>query len=263
MRGKNQSDEGRVGEKEGKMMLKEKFYQEIDQLFLKIRDTQKNAIEKAAIKVADHIEAGHNVYLFDTGHIIDSEIYNRAGGLALMRRFTFDIQVSDNSRENPIRDGAHNDAMTGYTNYILQLSHLKAGDILFIGSVSGKTVNVIDLAIEAKKRGIFVIALTSLTYSSRLASLHSSKLRLFEAADLVIDNCAPYGDAMLDIEGLDSTFLPASGIAAAYIMWALNAEIVENLLQRGIQPGVLRSVNVEENRAYNIELQKRYNEKGY
>lgn len=244
-------------------MLKERYYEEIEQLFQKIRDTQKNAIEKAAAKVADHIEAGHNVYLFDTGHIIDSEIYNRAGGLVLMRRFTFDIQVSDNSREDPLKDAAHNEAMSGYTNYLLQLSHIKEGDILFIGSVSGKTVNVIDLAIEAKKRGIYVIALTSLTYSSRLQSMHSSKLRLFEAADMVIDNCAPYGDAMMDVEGLESTFLPASGIAAAYIMWALNAQIVENLLLRGIQPGVLRSVNVEENRAYNIELQKRYNEKGY
>lgn len=245
------------------MMLKEKYYHAIDQLFLNIRNTQQEAIEAAAVKVADQIAAGHNVYLFDTGHIIDSEIYNRAGGLVLMRRFTFEIQVSDNSRENPNKDEHHNAAMTGYTNYILQLSHLKEGDILFIGSVSGKTVNVIDLAIEAKKRGIFVIAMTSMDYSSRLQSMHSSKLRLFEAADMVIDNCAPYGDAMLDVEGLDSPFLPASGIAAAYIMWALNAQIVENLLSKGIQPSVLRSVNVEENRAYNIELQKRYNEKGY
>jgi uncharacterized phosphosugar-binding protein len=244
-------------------MLKEKYFQEIDQLFKRIQTSQKAAIETAAIAIADRIEAGSNVYLFDTGHIIDSEIYNRAGGLVLMRRFTFDIQVSDNARENQVRNADHNTAMSGYTNYILQLSNIKSGDVLFIGSVSGKTINVIDLAIEAKKRGIFVIAMTSLTYSAQLASMHDSKLRLFEAADLVLDNCAPYGDAMMDVEGLDSRFIPASGIAAAYIMWALNAEIVENLLKKGIQPGVLRSVNVEENRDYNIELQKRYIKKGY
>lgn len=244
-------------------MLKEKFYLEIEDLFEKIRDTQKKAIENAAIVIADHIAHGANVYLFDTGHIIDSEIYNRAGGLVLMRRFTFDIQISDNSRENPLKDADHNTAMNGYTNYILQLSHIKTGDVLFIGSVSGKTINVIDLAIEAKKRGIFVIAMTSVIYSSQLDSMHASKLRLYEAADLVIDNCAPYGDAMMNVAELDSPFIPASGIAAAYIMWALNAEIVENLLKKGIQPGVLRSVNIEENRAYNIELQKRYCEKGY
>jgi uncharacterized phosphosugar-binding protein len=181
----------------------------------------------------------------------------------LMRRFTFDIQVSDNARENLAKHADHNTAMSGYTNVILQLSNIKAGDVLFIGSVSGKTINVIDLSIEAKKRGIFVIAMTSVIYSSQLASMHDSKLRLFEASDLVIDNCAPYGDAMMDVDGLDSRFIPASGIAAAYIMWALNAEIVENLLKKGIQPGVLRSVNVEENRDYNIELQRRYIEKGY
>ncbi|TFG84071.1 MAG: sugar isomerase domain-containing protein [Erysipelotrichales bacterium] len=244
-------------------MLKERFYQEIDILFDKIRISQKTAIEVAAAQVADHIEAGHNVYLFDTGHIIDSEIYNRAGGLVLMRRFTFDIQVNDNARRSAAKGEEHNHAMSGYTSAILQLSNMEAGDVLFIGSVSGKTINVIDLAIEAKKRGIFVIALTSVVYSSQLASMHASGLRLFEAADLTIDNCAPYADAMMEVNGLDSPFIPASGIAAAYIMWALNAEIVENLLKKGIQPGVLRSVNVEENRAYNSELQKRYIEKGY
>lgn len=244
-------------------MLKENYYLEIDQLFKRIQTSQKQVIETAAVAIADRIEAGGNVYLFDTGHIIDSEIYNRAGGLVLMRRFTFDIQVSDNARVNAIKDAHHTTAMSGYTNIILQLSNIKSGDVLFIGSVSGKTINVIDLAIEAKKRGVFVIAMTSVIYSAQLASMHNSQLRLFEAADLVLDNCAPYADAMMDVEGLDSRFIPASGIAAAYIMWALNAEIVENLLKKGIQPGVLRSVNVEENRVYNIELQKRYIEKGY
>ncbi len=243
-------------------MLKEKFYTEIEHLFSKIRTTQQEAIENAAIQIANRIEEGGSVYLFDTGHIIDSEIYNRAGGLVLMRRFTFDIQVNDNSRWNTELGADHNDLMSGYTGFVLQLSHLKAGDVLLIGSVSGKTINVIDLALEAKKRGIYVVALTSVVYSSQLASMHQSKLRLYEAADIVIDNCAPYADAMMDVEGLDSKFIPASGIAAAYIMWALNAEIVEQLLAKGIQPGVLRSVNVEENRVYNQELQKRYADKG-
>ncbi|MHC1735697.1 MAG: sugar isomerase domain-containing protein [Erysipelotrichaceae bacterium] len=244
-------------------MLKERFFLEAEKLFETIRNTQTTAIEQAGEHIADKIVNGGNVYLFDTGHIVDSEIYNRVGGLVLMRRFTYDIQVNDHSREKNCRDFRHEENMGGVTRYILQLSNLKSGDVLIIGSVSGKTINVVDLAIEARKMGIFVVSLTSVVFSSQLTSLHASKQLLYEVSDFVLDNCAPYGDAMMDVEGLSSKIIPASGLAAAYIMWALNAQIIECLMKRGIEPGVLRSVNIEGNREYNQTLEQRYIEKGY
>ena len=70
-----------------------------------------------------------------------------------------------------------------------------------MGSVSGKTANVVELALQARAHGLTVIALTALAYSSQLASEHPSGKRLYEVADLALDNHAPFGDAMLAVEG--------------------------------------------------------------
>ncbi|MDF0752811.1 hypothetical protein NLU14_21535, partial [Marinobacter sp. 71-i] len=91
--------------------------------------------------------------------------------------------------------------------------------------------------------GVTVIALTSLSYSQLLKSDHSSGKRLFELADLVIDNCAPALDAMIEVSDMDAPICPASGISSAVIMWAIEAGTVQLLLQRGIKPTVLKSIN--------------------
>lgn len=80
--------------------------------------------------------------------------------------------------------------MEGLAAYALRASGALPGDVMIIGSVSGKTMNVIDLAIEAKKFGLKIIALTSMAYSAQVKSEHSSGKRLFECADIVLDNCA-------------------------------------------------------------------------
>jgi uncharacterized phosphosugar-binding protein len=155
-----------------------------------------------------------------------------------------------------------NSSMEGLAAYALKHGNILPGDTMVIGSVSGKTLNVIDLAVECKKVGVNVIGLTSVEYSKTLESGHSCGKRLFELADIAIDNCAPFGDAMLDIEGVEAPFIPASGIAAAYICWALCAELVEKLMEKNITPSILKSVNYPPNVEYNNELYKRYNKNG-
>ena len=246
------------------MSTKEKFYTAVEELQKKIRDTDNDKIEKAAQLMADSIEHDGTIHLFDTGHIIDMEIINRAGGLELMRPFKYNLNVISNDRKREERTKKEKStSIEGLAALALNQGDVLPGDVMVIGSVSGKTINVIDLALACKKMGVKVIALTSVEYSSKVDAPHSSCKHLYEVADIVLDNCAPYADAMLEIEGLDSKFIPASGLAAAYIMWALNADLVDKLLEKGIQPGVLRSVNYEPNRQYNIDLNKRYKEKGY
>jgi len=135
--------------------------------------------------------------------------------------------------------------------------------VLFIGSVSGKSKNVVELAIQAREMGVTVVAITSLEYSSRLQSEHPTGKRLYEVADLTIDNHAPYGDAMLEVEGLDVKACPASGLAAACIMWAITAGIIERLLERGLVPTVYRSVNAPGGPEDVRSRQERYKELGY
>ncbi len=240
-------------------MIKETYYQQVEELFAQIRETQDSAILAAAQVAAEVVAQGGQIHLFDTGHIIDSEFMNRAGGFAFLRSFKFNLQVESKARGRELKKDR---SLVGLAKLALASANVYPGDLMIIGSVSGKTERVIDVALACQELGIKTLAITSVTYSSQLDSEHPSGKRLFEIADYLIDNCAPYGDGMLTVEGIEKPFIPASGLAAAYLMWAFCADLLEILLAKKLVPGVLGSVNRPENRDYNIALEKQYQEKG-
>jgi uncharacterized phosphosugar-binding protein len=222
--------------------IKNRFFGAVDGLYAKIRETQSDKIKQAGNIIAESVAGGGCVCVYDTGHLINSELLNRAGGPVFIKRFGYGLSVDCAVRGGRDRSGI-NPSVEGLADYALRASGLIPGDVLIIGSVSGKTLNVIDLAVEAKKFGLKVITLSSHEYSSTLESQHSGKKHLYELGDVNIDNCAPFGDAMLDVEGIEAAFLPASGLSAAYIMWAVVADAVDALLEKGVTPGILKSVN--------------------
>lgn len=242
-----------------------KYYKAVDNLQLKIRETQAKNIEHAAILCAEAIENGHSVHLFDSGHIIDAEMLNRAGGFELVKKFKYDLQIDHGHfgpRIQPEREKSKDRSMEGLAAFALKKANVYPGDVMFIGSVSGISQTVVDLAVEAQKMGVRIVALTSVEYSKQLDSLHPSNKKLYEVNEVLIDNCAPFGDGMLDVEGIRNTFIPASGLSAAYIMWAISARLLELLLEKGIKPGILGSVNNPENVQFNIDLGERYEKEG-
>lgn len=242
-------------------MLMEKYDCAVREVMDRVRETQRENIEKAADMIVKAVKDGGGIHVYDTGHIIDSELVDRAGGLALLRRLRYTFEVSSTARTIDRRGIVDN--KEGLAGYALRASKAAPGDVLIIGSVSGKTVPVVDMAIEAHKLGIIIIAVTSVSYSSSVSSDHSCKKRLFEIADLVIDNCSCPGDAMLSVEGLESRFAPSSGISAAYIMWCLSACIVEKMLQDGRMPTVFQSVNQPNGWDRYYEMTERYDRLGF
>lgn len=242
-------------------MIMEQYNEAIRKVLDRIQETQWDTIRKAAVIIAETVQKGGNIHVFDTGHIIDSELIDRAGGLALLRRIRYTFDVDSSARE--IDRKGISVSQEGLSGYVLKKSKAAPGDVLIIGSVSGKTVSVMDMALEAKKMGLTVIAVTSVAYSSAVKSEHSSGLRLFETADLVIDNCSCFGDAMLEVEETNSRFGPSSGIAAAYVMWCLSACIVEELIQRKIEPTIFQSVNRPNGWEEYHAMVERYQKNGY
>ena len=113
------------------------------------------------------------------------------------------------------------------------------------------------MALEAKNRGAKVIAITSISYSSSLPSRHESGKRLFEVADITIDNHVPTGDAAIEIEGIKTKMLPVSTILCASILHSMIGEAVKMLADEGIEPPIWLSANVPGGDEYN----KRYVEK--
>jgi uncharacterized phosphosugar-binding protein len=222
-------------------MLLDKYYSTVDELLKTVRTTQREAIEKAGKTIADAVAKGACVHIHDTGHIIDSELIFRGGGLILYKRFKYNLNV-----ENPVRKrdrSGLDTSMVGLAANALKASGAMPGDVMILGSVSGRNIPVVDLAIEAKKMGLITIVITSMSYTTQVASDHPSGKRLFELADIVIDNCAPAAEAMMEVENLEPRLGAASGLSAAYIMWSVTTVVVEELMAKGITPGVLKSAN--------------------
>jgi uncharacterized phosphosugar-binding protein len=79
----------------------------------------------------------------------------------------------------------------GFGTQIVAETPIEAGDVLIVHSFSGRNVAVVEVAQGALQRGAFVIALTSLEYSRAVQPRQPGMPRLYEVADLVLDDCAP------------------------------------------------------------------------
>ena len=146
---------------------------------------------------------------------------------------------------------------------MLGKANVMAGDVLLIGSVSGINILPVEMALKAREMGVKTIALTSVEYSGFLKSNHPSEKRLFEVCDYVLDNCGKVGDALVEVGELGKNICPSSGIAASYIMWALQAEVVEKMLERGKKPSVYISNHIENASRINNESWAQYEKYGY
>ena len=244
-------------------MLIDRYYECVDDLFRKVRETQRENILKAGQMMADAMCNDRNIVIHDTGHLINFEMINRSGGLVAPQMLKYYLVTETDGRIRPqMKEKSLN--MEGMAELVFRCSRMIDGDLLIIGSVSGRSDQVVDLAINAKEQHhCQIIALTSLEYSSSVKSNHSSGKRLFEVADLVIDNCAPLGDGMMDVEGLEMPFAPASGLSATYIMWSVYAAATEEMLKRGKTPSVFKSSNTPGGDEYNLKMEQRYQELGY
>ena len=107
---------------------------------------------------------------------------------------------------------------------------------------------------EAMEMGVTVIAFISMSYASEVDPVHPSGKKLYEFVTMAVDNCAPAAEAMLEVEGIEAKFAAASGIASDYIMWNITSCAVEELLARGITPGIYKSANYPGGADYNNNI---------
>lgn len=241
----------------------DKYFDSIHSVLSAIRASEQEAISKVADIGAECVKKGGVLQVFDTGHMLSSELIGRAGGLLAWTPLSFSVNVNNPSRHRDRDPAPKPDDLPAVVAICFGRSNLRQGDVLFVGSVSGKTPMPVEVALQGKSFGATVVALTSVEHSSLLASEHPSGKRLFEVADLVLDNHAPPGDAMLTLEGSSRAVCPASGIAAAVTMWAVNAAIIEKLITQGIEPSIYRSVNLPGGPEDVRETEAKYAERGF
>ena len=225
----------------------QEYYEEIAGLLAQVNETQQAKIQQAAELVTDLIARDGILYLLGGGHslMVAAEAYHRAGGLAPV-----DI-IHDKSFGRAER-------CEGYAKQLLDWYDPPAGSVVVIISNSGRNALGIEMALECKARDIKTIAITSLAHSKSATARHPSGKRLFEIADVVIDNCGVVGDAILEIEGLPGRFCATSTIAGAMIVNMVMGQTIENLLKRGITPPVFISANVDGGDEHNKKVFAKY-----
>ena len=230
-------------------MLLDRYNEAVDALINKVRTTQRENIIKGGEMIAETVANGGNVYLSSICHYMEYDSIYRGGGPIFYKHFSWKMDVEHEGRK---RDRNDLDTSTwGMAAYALKMSTMRPGDLLFVSSVSGRSTNVVDLAYEAKKMGIKVIAFTSMEYTKAVDAVHPSGKKLYEMVDLAMDNCAPAAEAMMEVPGIEAKYAAASGIASDLIMWSMTTVAVEKLLEKGITPGILKSANFPGGNDYN------------
>jgi len=117
---------------------------------------------------------------------------------------------------------------------------------------------MIDFAQAVKATGATIIAVTNMTYSSSVASRHPSGLRLFELADVVIDNHGVPGDAVVQLPGLAQPVGPTSTVVGAAIVNSIVVGVAESLLQQGLVPPIFYSANLDGGDDHNRDIFEQY-----
>lgn len=134
---------------------------------------------------------------------------------------------------------------TGYAKKLVEREDVRAGDIAIIVSNSGRNAAPIEMAQEMHARGVKAIAITNVAQSSRSTSRHASGKRLFELADIMIDNCIPEGDAVLPVPNSAQRIGPWSTVAGAAIVNSIMIEAASSLQKAEMTVPLLPSVNLQ------------------
>jgi len=222
----------------------EQYASRVQETLRRVLDSQLENIQSAARVVSDVARRDGIVYTFGSGHsqLVAIEFCQRAGGLVC-----FDL-IND-------RTFGKAERLEGYARALLDNYPISTNDALIVISNSGCNPLPVEMVGIAKERGVTTIAITSLGHSHSVASRHSSGKKVFELADIVIDNCGVPGDGVVMLPGIpDRAVGPTSTLAGVFIANCVTVMAVAYCLAAGFTPGVLMSANLANGDATNRVL---------
>ncbi len=233
------------------------YLNHIKTLLETVERDEASAIKAAASLWVKATKDKQNIFVFGASHagILTQELFYRAGGLATINPVE---APSLNLAVRPITHTSMMERLPGYGTLLAQKTPFKKGDVVLVHSVSGRNTVMIDFVLEAKKKDVHVIAITNVTYSSSVTSRHPSGKRLFELADVVIDNHGDIGDASMSFLQLSQKVAPTSTVIGSAIVNAILVETVHQALQAGIKVPILHSANLDDGDDYNKALFKAF-----
>lgn len=232
------------------------YYDAITEVLSTIQRTQADAINSAANLLFSSLAAGGVLHVFGSGHshLVAEEAFHRAGGLVPVNPMTEPFL----SPLTPPKKSGQLERVSGIAAILLDYHAPQPGEVLIIISNSGINAVPVELALEAKKRALAVIAITSLRHAGAVAPRHASGKRLFEVADVVIDNGGEAGDGAIAFPGLTAKVGPTSLITGAFIINSIVCSVVELFVKKGLVPPVYLSANLPGGDEHNRRLETKY-----
>ncbi|MFX0183173.1 MAG: sugar isomerase domain-containing protein [Candidatus Hodarchaeota archaeon] len=227
-------------------MTADQYFEAIDEVLKKIRVTQFEQIKKAAQVMADSIEHGGVVHMFGSGHSVIPvlDIFPRYGSypgfhpLLDPRLMWFNI-----IGPGGVQELLWLERQKGYADILLRRNKITDKDVMLVFSHGGINAVPVEIALGAKKSGLFVVAVTSMENQQNVSATHQGN-RLCDIADITIDNCVPPEDALVKIEGQREPLAAGSTVAIVTISMALVAEVAKILINNKVLLKVFVSPNV-------------------
>lgn len=231
----------------------------------KVVATQQDAIAAAAALLAESIAKGGVVQVFGTGHSrsFAMEIAGRAGGLVPANKIAItDLAFFGEKSINEVMD-PHLERDDTLAAQLLDVHDIQPEDVFVICSNSGGNGSTVELGRLVTERGHPLIVVTSMDHTTKITSRHLSGKRLFELADVVIDNCGAFGDAVLDLPDApdgspQGPILATSTVTSALIAQLMVTEACGLLIEAGQPVPVLISANVPGGDENNDRLRAAY-----
>lgn len=218
------------------------YLDKIKLLIDKLSSGQKDQLVNASKLVADVIKNDGIVHTLGTGHsqMIGMEMFGRASNIGNVNAIMDDLVLLANGA----RRSAEIEQVSGLAEILWRNYRFDKSDLILIISNSGRNAMPIEMAIKAKQEGLNVIAITSLEQSKKYQSRHSSGKKLYQLADLVIDNCVPSGDGVLKKSG--KLYGPASSVLGIIIVNIISTEAIKINMARGVDVPIFKSQNIDQ-----------------
>jgi uncharacterized phosphosugar-binding protein len=221
------------------MTLAKQWLTNTREIMSRIEETQMENIKKAAEVMADSIQAERWVHAFGCGHatLPIEEMYPRIGGFVgfhpiVELPLTFFTNITGQM-------GVHQfiflERVEGYGVEIMKGYNFDPRDTMWLFSHSGINNVNIDIAFEAKKKGMKVVVFGSAAEAEGKKTRHSSGKNIFEIADIVVDTCAPIADASVSLKNHVDKIGPVSTMAFITCVWMTVTTVAEILESRGVK----------------------------
>jgi uncharacterized phosphosugar-binding protein len=229
---------------------------QVSAMIERLQDEQIGPIREAGRLVAEVLRADRLVHVFGTGHshMLAEEGLYRAGGLAPVNA----ILESGLMLHEGAAVSTRLEKLPGYSPIVADKYGFEEGDLLIVISNSGVNAAPVEIALLAREAGLKVLAICSVAYSKSVEPRRGVSARLYEIADLTLDNLGEPGDAVVEVDGTGLKVGPTSTVIGAALLNAVFVEATCTLAAEGVDPPVYRSSNMPGASEHNRRLVERF-----